>query len=322
MNFGVIGTFWLTKQMICAMNQVPDAIYAGQYSRSLDRAKTFADNWNENIILYNSLDALAQDSRIDAVYIASPNAFHYEQCKELLLSGKHILCEKPICVQLDQLKELYKISDNKNTILMEAMMNVHLPWAFELKQQLKNLGKTILVRFDFCQRSSKLETVRSGKKVSTFDKSSGGGVLMDLGVYALSLCVYLFGKPQSCFAKANYFESGVDITDTVILEYPDFHAVLTFSKLAESRSRSEIICENGTVTIGTLSQLQNVVRWNLNNESHLLHGTNEGDMSMTYELSDFLDFTTGKKMADYQFYKDLSLCVSELMDKIKIQITR
>ncbi len=72
------------------------------------------------------MDELLKSELIDAVYIASPNALHYEQAFSALLSGKHVLCEKPAVVEPWQLERLLKLAETTGLIFMEALIGRHI----------------------------------------------------------------------------------------------------------------------------------------------------------------------------------------------------
>lgn len=317
MNFAVIGSFWLTENMIEAMRRTPGATYFAHYSRTLERAGEFSAPYG-NIRLYDDLDRLAADPDVDAVYIASPNYAHYNQAKTLLSAGKHVLCEKPVCYTRAQYDELRAIADNRGVAFMEAIMNIHQPHFAALKAALAVYGRVISARLDFSQRSSKLDRVLAGEKFSTFQKETGGGALMDLGVYALYLAVGLFGRPQRIDARADFFETGVDGCDHVLLDYGDFCAALTFTKLAESRIHSEILCQSGSAVIGNLSRLQDVVLYDGQGSATILHKETTFPDGMCAELADFLDLANSR--TDGTQYDNLAREVLSCMEEIRRQI--
>ena len=84
--------------------EVPEVEYVACYSRGRERGELFAREWGVQKV-YTDLEQMAQDDTIDAVYIASPNSLHYEQSKLFLQNGKHVICEKPITVEPEQLEE-------------------------------------------------------------------------------------------------------------------------------------------------------------------------------------------------------------------------
>ncbi len=317
MNFAVIGSFWLTENMIEAMRRTDGVTYFAQYSRSLQRAEEFTAPYG-NIRLYDDLNRMAADPNIDAVYIASPNYAHYEQAKLLLTAGKHVLCEKPVCYRRAEYEELRVIADARGVVFMEAIMNIHQPWIADLKAAIESYGGVISARLDFSQRSSKLDRVLRGEQFSTFEKSTGGGALMDLGVYAIYLACYLFGKPVRIVSEAKFFQTGVDINDSVIFDYGDFSAILTFTKLAESRIHSEILCQQGSAVIGNLSRLQNIRLFDGQGSEILLHGETTFPDGMCAELSDFLALVNKSKCPTE--YDRLASIVLDCMEEIRRQI--
>lgn len=317
MNFAVIGSFWLTENMIEAMGRTAHVTYFAQYSRSLSRAREFTAPYGK-IRLYDDLNKMAADSDIDAVYIASPNYAHYAQAKILLSAGKHVLCEKPVCYRRSEYEELRAIADRKDVVFMEAIMNIHQPWIADLKSSVESYGDVIAARLDFSQRSSKLDRVLAGEHFSTFEKSTGGGALMDLGVYAIYLACYLFGKPSKIVSEAKFFPTGVDINDSVIFDYGKFHVLLTFTKLAESRINSEILCQQGSAVIGNLSRLQNVRLYDGQGGETLLHGETTFPDGMCAELSDFLALVNKEKTSAE--YDRLAETVLDCMEEIRRQI--
>jgi len=313
-NMAVIGSFWLTEEMIKAVNGRDDIRYYSQYSRDLSRAIEFGKNKGA-VKFYDDLEDLAGCQDIDIVYIASPNAFHYEQTKKLLMSGKHVLCEKPATLHADQFRELCAIADNKGVIYMEAMMNIHQDSASKLKEVITKGGDVISARIDFNQRSSKLDRWKAGENFSTFSKETGGGALNDLGVYITSLVTFLFGKPADVFAKASYNESGADMKDTAVLIYDGFEVICTMSKLAESIIRSEILCENVSVRFDNVSRLENIEK-HTSEEIKRISEKKSFVECMNYELDDFLSYMKGSREG-YMKCRALTEMSLELLERIR-----
>ena len=312
-RIAVIGTFWLSETFVKAIDKTKGVRLAAVCSRSREKAKAFAGN-REDIKLYDDPAQLAADADIDAVYIATPNMTHYPLSKQMLLAGKHVLCEKPIAATLAEYTELLTLAKEKGLVYLEAMMSAHLPQLPVLKETLRKAGRVVTARFDFSQRSSKIDRVWQGERFSSFSKDCCGGALMDLGVYAVYLALMLFGYPKDVNAYCVPILD-VDGTDTVILTYEDFSVVITLSKLAESRIRSEIICEKGTVTVGLLSQLQEMDFYPVGGEKTPLYGKNGFADSMEGELLDFLSYIAGKDYTEMQILAQNSVkllqCIRE-----------
>lgn len=314
-RIAMIGTFWLTETFMQAIDEVSDIMLAGVCSRSYDKAKKFIGN-RKDVRIYDDPMKLAADPDIHAVYIATPNVTHYELSKMMLNAGKHVLCEKPICVHLEEYEELVALAKAKKRVYMEAMINAHLPQTKEILETMQTSGPVISARLDFSQRSSKIDRVRQGEVFSTFSKVSCGGALMDLGVYSVYMALQLFGYPKTVDAYSTPILD-VDGSDTVIFGYEGFQVVLTMSKLAESRIRSEIICENGTITIGLLSRLQEVDYYPANGYHQIIFGEAEFYESMIWELKDFISYIRG---ADYKPMQALARDTIKLLTEIREKI--
>lgn len=319
MNFAVIGTFWLSENFIKAIKLTSGASYFAQYSRSIERARAFATK-NGGAKCYDDLRTMALDKEIDAVYISSPNMTHYAYSKLFIEAGKHVFCEKPICINTREYDELCALADKNGVIYAEAMMNYHLPQLKRIKEKLYVAGDIVSARLDFSQRSSKLERVKSGETVSTFDKASCGGALLDLGVYPIYLAVELFGCPKNISAFARFYKSGVDIADTVVLSYDGFDAVLTFSKLAESVIRSEIICREGCVTIGQCAQLRKTGFTDARGDLESLYPEMFPEECMSFELMDFISYKHKENQEYYQRARSRAREVLEITEEIRRQI--
>ena len=216
--------------------------------------------------------------------------------------------------------ELLCLAKEKNLVYMEAMMSAHVPGLPILKETLALAGNVVGARLDFCQRSSKIDRVRQGEVFSTFSKASCGGALMDLGVYAVYLSLMLFGYPKDVHAFSTPILD-VDGSDTVILCYDSFQTVITLSKLAESRIRSEIVAENGTVTIGLISQLQEMDFYPVLGKKVPLYGKNDFADSMKGELKDFLSYIAGQDCTEMQILaRDSVRLLFEIREKIGYDI--
>ncbi len=316
MRIGIIGTFWLSETFAEATKRIDGIEVGAVCSRQMEKAEAFATVHAPGATAYDDPAKLASDPTVDAVYIATPNGTHYGLSKQMLEAGKHVLCEKPICVHIEEYEELLALAASKGLVYLEAMMNAHLPRLDALKSAVASAGAVISARLDFSQRSSKIDRVRQGEVFSTFSRAACGGALMDLGVYSVYIALQLFGYPEWVQAYSTPI-CDVDGSDTVILGYDGFRAVLTLSKLAESRIRSEILCEKGTVTLGLLSRLQELDYYPVGGEKECIFATSDFAESMTHEIGDFLAYCGG---ADYTAMQTLSRQSIRLLTEIRAQI--
>lgn len=128
MNWGILAIRHHCQQ-ICHNSQCDGCrgrALAAVGSRRAESAKAFAAQYNIPH-WHASYEELAADPAVDAIYIATPNALHYENCKLCLEHGKHVLCEKPFTINAEQAKELYALAEKKQLFIMEAFWIRFLP---------------------------------------------------------------------------------------------------------------------------------------------------------------------------------------------------
>ncbi len=183
-------------------------------SRSLDRAQSYARKHSINRA-YGSYEELVADQDIDVVYISTTNNAHFANAKLALSSGKNVLLEKPFTLDAAQAKELVGISRSNNVFLMEAMWTRFLPNHQTLFEKLEQglIGKPLYLLADHNQNLQKYSLPR------LYESALGGGSLLDLGVYPISLAHRLFGNPTRILASASLMPGNVDESMGAILEY-------------------------------------------------------------------------------------------------------
>ena len=103
------------------------------------------------------------------------------------------------------------------------------------------------------QYSSKYDAVKAGEVPNAFNPALGGGALMDLGIYTVSLAVHLFGEPSSVLATGHVLPTGTDGQGTVLLGYDGFEVACLHSKIAPCALPSEIAGEDGVLTLDDCS---------------------------------------------------------------------
>lgn len=259
MRYGTVGTGWIADSFVEGAAIAGGWELTAVYSRDGEKGRAFAEKHGcGSIPVFTDLAEMAASSLIDAVYIASPNALHYEQSKCFLLGGKHVLCEKPITVTTAQLRELAALARSRGLVYMEAIMMRHLPAREPLRRALGRLGKISTARFDFSQLSSKYPALLEGKLPNIFNPQLATGCLMDLGIYCVYTAIDLFGRPEHITTSAGFLPTGADAYGTSIFDYADKQVILTYSKIGQSLLGSEILGDQGTLTIGSVSKLTDI----------------------------------------------------------------
>lgn len=195
-------------------------------SRSLDRAESYAKKHSISSA-YGSYEELVADPHVDIVYIATTNNAHFANAKLALSSGKHVLLEKPFTLDAAQAMELVGISRSNNVFLMEAMWTRFLPNHSVLFEKLNQglIGTPLYLFADHNQNLPKHSHQR------LYDPALGGGSLLDLGVYPISLAHRLFGKPSRIQASAALMDGNIDESVGAIFEYSGGRQALLHSSI-------------------------------------------------------------------------------------------
>ena len=317
---GTVGTSKITEDFIASAKLAGGIELIAVYSRSLDKGIDFSMKYGINTV-FTDLEQMASSEKIDAVYIASPNSLHYRQSKLFLEHGKHVLCEKPITVTPEELKDLMELARRKNLIYMEAIKMLHLPVRHTLKDALGRIGRISTARFDFSQLSSKYPGYQKGEVPNIFNPEFAAGCLMDLGIYCVYPALDFFGYPDKITAGAGFLNTGADGYGNSIFTYSDKQINLSYSKIGQSRLGSEIIGDNGTIVIGSISTLTNIKLYLKDGTVEEITGNTDGHEVMSKEIQAFCQFINDKTQyeKEYHYAGELAIKVSEVLEIIRQQ---
>lgn len=213
-RWGIAGPGNIARRFAQAVKNVEGAELTAVASRESARAEAFAAEYGIPHV-FRGYEAMAASDTVDAVYIATPHPFH-APCAELFLNaGKHVLCEKPMCVNARQASALQECAEKNGVFLMEAMWTRFLPAMLEAKRIVDNgeIGEVRGISADFCYRTPADAVPR------LYLPSLGGGSLLDVGVYALHFAdIFLGSEPETVLALG-HTDQGVDIHTHILLKY-------------------------------------------------------------------------------------------------------
>ncbi|CBX98897.1 hypothetical protein IAQ61_007491 [Plenodomus lingam] len=289
-NFGIIGTNWITHSFVAGAHATGKWNLAAVYSRKTETAEEFASQYEgQTITTYTDLEALAADPTITTVYIASPNILHYTHAKLILAAGKNVILEKPACSTVAELDDLFQTSKANNVILLEAFRHLQEPNFKLLKQHIPTLGPLYGASFTFAQYSSRYEKVLAGETPNIFNLAMGGGALVDLGVYPLAAAIDLFGAPTQSSYSPIKIATGADGAGTLLLTYPTFAVHLMHSKIFNSAAPSEIYGQRGTLSMPSVADIETVTYWDAKSKQvQVLEGVQERErLSLRHEAEEF-----------------------------------
>lgn len=317
-NFAVIGTNFITDRLLKAAEHCAGFQLYGVYSRTAQRAKEYAARYGAPKT-YTTLEELAADENVDAVYIASPTFLHASQSLQMLNAGKHVLCEKPIASNTSELKKMLEAAQKNNKVLLEAMRPVFTPGMKAVEEGMKKIGTVRRVHFTYCQYSSRYDKFKEGIVENAFKPELSNGAIMDIGTYCIYAASYLFGKPKEIKAVGVQLEGSIDGTGSVLADYGDFLAELVYSKITNSYQVSEIQGEKGCMIIPHINIPEEVkIRYYTGEEECLFAEGLQDDMQ--YELNRFMGFMNHKEEKEIKIYHEASLHTMWMIDEARRQL--
>ena len=214
-RWGIVGPGVIANKFAQAIRNTDCAELCAVASRTGENGRAFAEKYNIEKV-FVGYEEMAKSDAVDAVYISTPHPFH-KPCAELFLNaGKHVLCEKPMCVNAEEARTLSECAKKNNVFLMEAMWTRFIP-AIKAVRDIVGSGEIGDVRgisADFCYASSPEEEAK------LFINEMAGGSLLDVGVYAIHfVSLFLSGTPEEIKASA-WLEFDVDSHMCVTMKYP------------------------------------------------------------------------------------------------------
>lgn len=236
-RWGIVGPGTIANKFAVAIKNVECAELVAVASRTEKNGREFAGKYDiENVFV--GYEKMAESDLVDAVYIATPHPFHVS-CAELFMrAGKHVLCEKPLCVNAEQAEKLKACAKENGVFLMEAMWTRFLPAIKEAQKIVKrgDIGKVLAVEADFCY------AIEPEEDPKVFKNEMAGGSLLDVGVYCLHfVSLFLGNEPESIVSLANT-ENGVDIHTNVLLKYENGAVANITSAIGVKKPETACIC--------------------------------------------------------------------------------
>ena len=235
-RWGLLGPGNISTTFAKGLQSLPDAEIFAVGSRDLGRAQTFASEFGAPRV-YGSYAELVADPQVDVIYIGTPHSYHHPHTLLALNASKHVLCEKPFALNADQAREMAALARQKNLFLMEAMWSRFLPTMVRLRELVAEgaIGEVRMIQGDFGFRTN------FNPEGRLFDPALGGGALLDVGVYPISLATMLLGEPERVKALATRAETGVDEQSAVLLGFPSGALALASSAVRTNTPHEAIV---------------------------------------------------------------------------------
>jgi xylose dehydrogenase (NAD/NADP) len=244
LRWGLLSTARINRRLIPAIRGAEWAELVAVASRSQSRAEAYAAEW-EIPRAHGSYQALLDDPQVDVIYISLPNALHAEWTVRAAEAGKHVLCEKPLAVSVQECDVIIAAAESAGVVVLEAVMYLYHPLLHRARQLVLEgaVGPVMLVRGALAINLERPDDIR-------WDAALGGGSLWDVGSYPVSFIRWIAGEPQEVFGWQSLSESGVDHTFAGLLRYGSgVLGVFDCGFRELFRSQAEVFGTEGTLII-------------------------------------------------------------------------
>ena len=315
MKWGILATGTIAKKFAATVNQMKDSgeSLAAVGSRREEPAKAFAEEYGIPKY-YSSYEELAADPEVEAIYIATPNNFHYENCIMCLNAGKHVLCEKPFTTSAEEAEKLYQMAEEKGLFIMEAFWIRFLPLYGHLQ---KLLSQEIIgpIRHIRCEYGFLAKGARKERK---FDSNLGGGALLDIGIYNLGFLHMVMGtEPASLQSQVHINEYGTDDFSTIQLSYPGGCTAYCAQSIGMVMDRQAVIFgDKGTIAFSDYQHAETMSIRLYDGEEYTVKAPFKIN-GFEYQIEEVSRCVAEGKCSSDRFTPEDSLAVLRLMDQIR-----
>ena len=245
LRWGLLSTARINKALIPPLRASKRNRLVAVASRHQSSAEAYAREWKIPRAL-GSYESLLNDPEIDVIYNPLPNSLHAEWTVKALRAGKHVLCEKPMVLSLDEMDAIQIAAQETKRVVMEAFMYRHHPQTLKVKEIVDSgeLGKLQLIKGSFTFVLKREGDVR-------LDKALGGGSIWDLGCYPISYTRLIAGAdPLEAFGWQVSSPNGIDMSFIGQMRFPnDVHVQFDCGFASPEHSFIEIVGTEGTLNV-------------------------------------------------------------------------
>lgn len=313
LRWAVLGTGVIANEMATNLQKMGKNLY-GVANRTQEKAVRFGEKYQVEKV-YDCMDDIFTDPLVDIIYITTPHNTHYPFMKNALENGKHLLVEKSITLNSEELSEMVSLAREKGLILAEAMTIWHMPLYKELWQIIASgeLGKVQIITMNF--GSFKPYDMNN----RFFNRNLAGGALLDIGVYALSIVrSFMTECPMYIESQMRLAPTGVDEQATILLQNEQGQmATVALSLHSKQPKRAMISCEKGYIEIMEYPRGDRAVVVDANTGA--VREINAGNTAnaLYYEMTDMEQavLTGDDRIMKLPYSQD----VMEIMTKLRLQ---
>ena len=315
-KWGILGTGGIANAFSDDLKLLSGHVVKAVGSRTKKSANNFAIKFKGCKPYDNYLDCI-KDPNIDAIYIATPHNSHAKYSILALKNGKPVLCEKPFSINSIEAKKMIKVASENNLLIMEAMWTRFLPHISRVRKIIDEniLGEIKSLYADHGQNLSMNTNPR------LWEPSLGGGALLDLGIYLVSLSHLVLGIPKSITSRAHFTDKGIDEQTSIIFNYKNnAQAVLKMTLKNNTPYRAIISGEKGYLEIAGPFYTPTSMTLNLNDGTKTFFDNNYEGHGLREQAYEFAKCKNLKLIESPLITHKETIEIMETMDLIREKI--
>ena len=244
-KWATLGTGVIANELAQALQSLGGNLYSVA-NRTYDKGLEFAQKYGIQKV-YQTIDEVFEDPEVDIIYISTPHNTHINYLRKALSAGKHVLCEKSITLNSEELEEAIALAEENQVILAEAMTIFHMPIYRRLRElvQSQALGDLKMIQMNFGSYKDYDMTNRF------FNRNLAGGALLDIGGYALSFVRWFMSEtPDQISSQVKLAPTGVDEQVGILLSNPKGEmATIALTLHAKQPKRGTIAYDKGYIEL-------------------------------------------------------------------------
>ena len=311
-NIGILGSGFIVPVFIEMSKLYRQYHLRAIWGRHEEKLLAF----KEEVDYYTTdLERVLSDETIDVIYVALPNALHYEYALKALQHHKHVIMEKPFTVYKKDARKLIDLAKKESLIIFEAVTTIHHPTYQRMTKEVGKLGDIKIVMANFSQQSRRYWRFKNGDLTPVFTSKMAGGALLDLNVYNIHFLVGMFGKPK----KVQYYpniEKGVDTSGILVLDYGKFKATAIAAKDCQGDNFVLIEGDKGSLRCNTTASRCGSYTLQINKGKTVNYGEEDDEFcGWKYELKHFLQIYQKRDLEMAQKLNEETLLAVEVLEK-------
>ena len=310
LRWAVIGCGVIANQMAESLALAGRGL-VGVANRTRPKAEAFAERWGVPKV-YDTVEDLYADADVDAVYVTTPHNTHIHYLRGALGAGKHVLCEKSITLNSEELDEALALADANHVELVDATTTLHMPLYRELirRAMAGEFGTMNLAQLNFGSYKE------FDPKNRFYNRELAGGAMLDIGVYAISLArLFMVSQPEDVVSIANACSTGVDVTSGIVMRNAEMQmATITLSLHSKQPKRAMLSFDKCFVEVMEYPRADHAtITWTEDGRREEIHS---GDMAyaLCYEAADLEKAVAGDEVeqAIIEYSTDVMALMTQL----------